>query len=81
MSETLCQYKHALGEPRKGVHSVRVLDIAIVDVALTVVAAKLIAKHFGYNFWKTLLLLFVSGIVAHRLFCVRTKIDELLFAN
>lgn len=32
--------------------------------------------HKGEYVW---LVLFISGIVAHRLFCVRTGIDKLLF--
>ena len=32
-----------------------------------------------YNIWLTLAVLFVSGIIVHRMFCVRTGIDKLLF--
>ena len=38
----LCQYKDALGEVGKGVHSYRIFNIAIVDVLLTILGAYII---------------------------------------
>ena len=32
-----CKYKDVLGEPKKGLHSYRVFDIAVMDVLLTFV--------------------------------------------
>ena len=75
----LCKYKDVLGRPNEGVHSWRVFDIAIVDVALTLVAAALIAAYFHLPVWQPALALFVLGIVAHRVFCVRTTVDKWLF--
>lgn len=40
--QRLCQYKDLLGEPRKGVHSIRIFDFAVVDILLTIVAAVII---------------------------------------
>ena len=34
-----CKYKHALGIPGKGVHSIRIKNIAIVDVLLSILMA------------------------------------------
>ena len=78
---SLCKYKNALGKPGKGVHSFRIFGIAIVDVILTILAAYLIARFFKFNFGYTLLGLFVLGIILHRIFCVRTTVDKLLFTN
>jgi len=75
----LCKYKNALGEPGKGIHSYRVFGVAIADVIMTIVGAILISYFFKLPFIKTLLVLFLTGIVLHRLFCVRTTIDKLLF--
>lgn len=75
----LCKYKNILGEVNKGVHSIRIFDIAIVDVLLTVIAALYLSKQYRVNFYKTLAILFVLGIILHRMFCVRTTIDKLLF--
>jgi hypothetical protein len=75
-----CQYKDVLGKPNEGVHSYRVANIAIIDVIMTILGALFISYTFLVSFWKTLGSLFVSGIVLHRLFCVRTTIDKLLFS-
>jgi hypothetical protein len=76
----LCSYNNILGEPRKGLHRHRIFNIAIVDVLLTIIMAFII--HFfypKYNFSLILISLFILGIILHRLFCVRTTIDKLLF--
>lgn len=76
---TLCKYSNLIGEPGKGIHSYRIFNLAIVDLLSTSVTAKLISIYFKVSFWKTLLFVFILGIIAHRLFCVRTTIDKLLF--
>jgi hypothetical protein len=75
----LCKYKDLLGKPQKGVHSFRILNIAVVDVLLTILGAFIISFLIKSNFYITLLVLFILGIIMHRLFCVRTTIDKLLF--
>jgi hypothetical protein len=77
----LCKYKNSLGIPNKGIHSYRFLGLAIVDVVMTIIAALLISYFFKLSFVYTTLALFVLGIILHRLFCVRTTIDKLLFPN
>jgi hypothetical protein len=77
----LCAYKDALGKPGKGIHSYRLFGVAIVDVLFTVLAAMLIAYFSKYNFVKILIFLFLLGIILHRLFCVRTTVDKLLFPD
>jgi len=75
---SLCKYRSIFGEPGTGAHSFRIFNIAVVDVVVTVLAAVLISRR---HFWKVLIALFVAGIVAHRLFCVRTTVDRMLFKN
>lgn len=75
----LCKYKNALGIPGKGIHSYRVGNIAIADVIMTIIGAFIISLICGWNFTYTLVVLFIFGIILHRLFCVRTTIDKLLF--
>ncbi len=77
--KSLCKYKDILGVPGEGAHSYRIFNIAIVDVILTILVALLISYFFKFNFWYTLIILFLLGIIMHRLFCVRTTIDKLLF--
>ena len=74
-----CKYKDLFGKPGQGVHSYRIFNIAIVDVILTILGAFIISYFMKFNFATTLLVLFLLGIILHRLFCVRTTIDKLLF--
>ncbi len=68
-----------LGVPGEGIHSYRICNIAVVDVALTLVGAFVISKLFGISYLLSLVILFLLGIFLHRLFCVRTTIDKRLF--
>ena len=79
----LCKYKNSLGIPGEGIHKYRVFNIAIVDVIMTIIGAFIIHRLFfpKHNFWVILLTLFVIGIIMHRIFCVRTTVDKLLFPN
>lgn len=78
---SLCKYKNALGEPNKGIHSYRFLGLAIIDVIMTVVSAFIISYFTKFSFYYILGGLFLSGIILHRLFCVRTRIDTIIFPN
>ena len=76
----LCEYKNILGKVGEGPHSIRIFNIAIVDVLLTIIGAYIIHLFApGYCFSSILLILFAAGIVLHRIFCVRTTVDKLLF--
>lgn len=77
----LCKYKNSLGLPKKGVHSYRVFGMALADIIMTIVAAKIISYLLKISFFYTCVFLFIVGIILHRLFCVRTTIDKLLFPN
>lgn len=75
------RWKDALGEPGKGAHAIRFLGVAVVDVALTVLAAALIAWFQpAWPFWKVLVALFLLGILLHWLFGVRTAVARALGA-
>jgi hypothetical protein len=77
----LCKYKNALGEPGKGIHSYRLFGVAIMDVIMTIIGAYIISYFSNYSFIYTLVFLFILGIILHRLFCVKTTIDKLLFKS
>lgn len=77
----LCKYKNILGVPGQGPHSYRIFNIAIVDVVLTIIVAYIISYIYNISFVKTSITLFILGILLHRLFCVRTTIDKLLFTK
>lgn len=78
METPLCRYRNLFGKPREGAHSYRILDVAVVDVVLTLLVAWAISYTWNVMYWKCALGLFLVGIVAHRLFCVRTKVDGFL---
>jgi hypothetical protein len=75
----LCKYKNILGVPGQGPHSYRIFNIAIVDVLLTIILAYIISYIYNISFVKSSITFFILGILLHRLFCVRTTIDKLLF--
>ena len=74
-----CPFKDALGIPGEGIHSYRVFNVAIIDVLMTIVGAWIISYFTKWNFLYVTIVFFISGIVLHRLFCVRTTIDKLIF--
>lgn len=79
-----CQYSNIFGEPNTGFHTYRIFNIAIVDVIATFILAKffqIIGNKLSFNltYWGYLLIFFILGIFFHRLFCVKTTIDKLLF--
>ena len=70
------------GEPNTGLHKYRLFNIALVDLVSTIALAYVIHLYNPeYMFLHILVILFILGIVLHRLFCVRTTIDKLLFKN
>ena len=73
-----CIYKDSLGIPGKGVHT-HFLGIAVFDVILSILLAELLSYIFKWNIYLTLIAVFLTGIVLHRMFCVRTTVDKLLF--
>jgi len=77
-----CKYKDILGKPDTGLHSYRVFNIPIFDVLFTVLLAKFIHYYMmeRTNFSVVLIFTFILGIIMHRIFCVRTMIDKLLFS-
>ena len=76
-----CKYKDIFGKPKEGVHSYRIMNIAIVDVLATILLAKAIQYYIipETDIWLILAGSFLSGIILHRVFCVKTTIDKLLF--
>ena len=76
-----CKYKDILGKPKSGLHQYRVFNIAILDVLFTFILAKFVQYYImeDTNIWIILITTFIVGIIIHRIFCVETTIDKLLF--
>lgn len=77
----LCQYRHVFGAERTGFHSYRLFDVAVGDLLLTILLAVIISYSFNINFYITLILTLVVGVLVHRLFCVNTKINTIVFGK
>lgn len=70
------------GEPglRTGFRKYRVFGIALLDVSVTLVCALLFAWFFRLPYIQTIIAIFIFGIFVHRIFCVRTAVDKMIFA-
>jgi len=83
----LCAYKDLFGVPGAGLHSYRIMNIAVVDVLATLILAFVVHQFIleGWldihwiSIWWVIGASFLAGIISHRLFCVRTTVDKLLF--
>ena len=81
MQFDFCKYKNLFGEPNAGIRKYRIFDIAIYDTSIVIIIGILFSYFTGYNIWITLAVLFISGIIIHRVFCVRTGVDKILFPS
>jgi hypothetical protein len=68
-------------EPGEGIHSIRYKNIAMLDVAFTIMGAEWLAKRNGWKMAPTLTVLFLTGIVVHRALGIRTTVDKYLFPS
>ena len=77
----LCKYKNALGVPGKGIHSYRICNLAIVDIIFTLLGARILQILIFPEIEYLYILggLFLLSIILHRMFCVKTTIDKLIF--
>ena len=76
-----CDNKNAFGKIGTRIHSYRIMDIAVLDFGVTAFVAYLITLATGIRFVYTFIGFFITGIFVHRLFCVRTTIDKLIFSE
>lgn len=75
------KFKDIFGKEGEGVHSIRIFNIAIVDVLLTILGGLLISCLIKINFWIIFIILIIIGIILHRLFCVNTTINKMIFGE
>jgi hypothetical protein len=77
----LCEYSELIGKVGEGIHSFRLFNIAILDVIITMIGAYFLQKKFfsNYSYLQVLIVVFIVGIISHRIFCVRTTVDKMLF--
>lgn len=70
--------KNTFGKPSEGMHSYKIYDIAVFDVAIAMGASYFISKQFNTNFYKTSAFLFGSGIAIHKYLGVETGLNKKL---
>jgi hypothetical protein len=73
-----CPYANLLGEPNTGVHSIRILGFAFVDILLTIIVAFITAKLFKINFWYIFIVWFVLGEILHYFFGVNSAFLKII---
>jgi hypothetical protein len=81
MSCPFREYKNIFGKEGEGAHSIRFLNIAIVDLILTIIGAFIISYFFKFNFFIIFIILMLLAIILHRLFCVNTTINKMIFGE
>jgi len=81
MSCPFKKYKNIFGKEGEGAHSIRFFNLAIVDVILTIIGALLISYFIKVNFFIIFLILMLIAIILHRLFCVNTTINKMIFGE
>lgn len=64
------------GEPRQGIHKLRIpiLDIALVDELMTLLAAAVISQNYDISFIKTTVGLHLLGLFLHGIFGVKSRL-------
>ena len=75
----LCKYKDSLGKPKEGIHSYRLFNIAIMDLIFTIIGSFILSYIFKKPFFLIFIIIFLLGIFLHKIFCVDTTINRLLF--
>ena len=83
MKNPLCKYNRLFGEAgeKTGLRKYRIFGIALLDTFVVIAFAVLIAWSFRLSYLYTMLALFLIGIIVHRLFCVRTAVDVMIFGK
>lgn len=75
----LCKYKDSLGKPKEGIHSYRLFNIAIMDLIFTIIGSFILSYIFKKPFFLIFIIIFLLGVFLHKIFCVDTTINRLLF--
>lgn len=77
----LCRFRNALGEPGKGFHAARLGPLASWDTLGTVAIGAVLGHLLRINLLFMIATLFVLAAWLHRLFCVDTALNVLIFGR
>lgn len=76
-----CKYKDIFGKPGEGIHSARFLGMASVDLLGTIIFCCIVSLIFKSNFFITTICVFLFAVIFHKLFCVDTKLNKMIFGT
>jgi hypothetical protein len=77
----LCKYRDILGKPKTGIHSLRLFNIAVVDVVGMVILACATSILLNQPMWLTTLTWLLLAILLHLIFGVNTTINKMIFGE
>jgi hypothetical protein len=70
--------KNMFGAPNTGVHSLRLFNVAVVDLLATVVVAYIITVYTKYPLYYTLSGLLILALAVHKIFGVESTFNKVL---
>lgn len=73
-----CKYRHIFGIEGQGAHSYRLFNIAIVDFVGTIILGIILSKITHINIYISIIIMFLLGILLHKLFCVKSTVNVFL---
>jgi len=75
-----CQYKDLFGKPNEGLRKkLRLFDISLVDAVPAIILGLFLSKIFNTTKINGVIVVILLGIFFHKLFCVETTLNKLLF--
>lgn len=76
-----CKFKDILGLPGKKFHKHFGFGFAILDLVFALAVAMLITYFTKICLWKTFIMVILLAIILHRLFCVNTVLNVMIFGR
>jgi hypothetical protein len=66
------------GQPGEGIHSVRFMGLALVDMLATMGGALAVSRRWRLGFWRALAMLLCVGVATHRMLRINTALNVAL---
>jgi uncharacterized membrane protein YcaP (DUF421 family) len=73
------EYRHIFGKEKKGIHSYRLFNFAIMDIIFTIIGSIILTYFLKINVFILFIILILLGILLHYLFCVETTLNLYLY--
>lgn len=78
--QSLCKYSNSLGIPNEGIHATRLGGFAMNDIVMTCVLAIVTSSTIHpVRAFKHFVLWMLVAVIMHRMFCVNTALNKLIF--